>query len=54
METILEMDDEESKSGNTMDAGKTFDDLQRAYGFLLSACKLKETQPPGDVSANMR
>ena len=30
--------------------GETFVDLQRAYGFLLSACKLKETPPPEHVS----
>ena len=46
------MDPEESKSGHTTE-GEAFADLKKAYGYLLSACKLKETPPPEDVSINI-
>ena len=52
LKTVVEMDHEERESGCTTDEGETFDDLQRAYGFLLSACKLREAPPPDNVSNN--
>ena len=42
---------EESTSGCTIKEGKAFSDLQKAYGLLLSACKLKEQPPPERVSS---
>ena len=52
MKTLLEMDPEERNTGRTTDEGEAFVDLQRAYGFLLSACNLKEAPPPKEVSTN--
>ena len=48
---VTEMDLEESTSGSTIKEGKSFSDLQKAYGLLLSACKLKEQPPPERVSS---
>ena len=50
MTMLVEMDSEERKLGQTTAEGETFTDMQKAYGFLLSACKLREMQPPEDVS----
>ena len=47
---LVDMDSEERNLGQTTDEGETFVDMQKAYGFLLSACKLKEMPPPEDVS----
>ena len=40
----------EGRLGDTTDEGEDCADLQKAYGYLLSACMLKETPPPEDVS----
>ena len=50
MTMLVDMDSEERNLGQTTDEGETFVDMQKAYGFLLSACKLKEMPPPEDVS----
>ena len=50
LKTLLEMNPEERNTGHISEEGEAFVDLQRAYGFLLSACKLKEAPPPKEVS----
>ena len=47
---MVPMDPEESGLGRTIEKGDAFSDLQSAYGLLLSACQLKGTSPPSDLS----
>ena len=47
LDSIVSLSAEEIASGQVESSeDESLSDLKRAYGYLLNACKLKETSPP--------